>query len=1399
MMDTPFDFDSEPIFDGLFSTSASPRNPFNIETPDSCEHKEAEPDPSTPDLPDEEELLDKSSIVQTRHSSNELTELVEAPFLRSNIGAVSIPFTSTLIYPKSQYNGYVPPVPLFQERVAVQELRHSLDGEERLQTSFTKTISEGEDFDEFELADFTIYLPEKSLHSFELRGLQDFASKTGCLTMLLDGVLCAGPHRRYIQGVAFETCSIGNYGKEFHTVGEEIWIQTAFNKKSKLYYRLKTPSQEYRRFHSEFLWLADLAKHFFDYCEACEEEDKAVSVHNFREDFSYWLLKSHEDSAEFKAWYEKFPGSDYRQAVSANIKFLFKETIGVRDELRTQPIWNELLEQNFISKQDIEQYQTVVTPYVYECFEHLRFAQYLKVVEPVSEANSQQSHQGKSLHLTLTHALSYPAVEIPSAHQSHTISSPSRMPAKVSTTTAAKERQQKIKAIRVGDVISVIKDGEGSVWKDEITRWKRKDSCWYVSVQAVHKLHNVGRSFDGIWLYKPSDTSCAKMKYPYANELFCSNHCTCRKGKMQGRIEEEAVLDVVSVVWHGQPSKSSKDMFIRQTYLDNQTFVTFKDSHKTCKHSKSEGAASRTYKYPIGQTVLVPPSKLSPPCRKSRYDLDPYEIVKYNVSHSIQYAILRKLLRRNEIKGQSFCSPNELVYTEETVKVEPENIEYTCIVRFYTMDEMINRTIPAPYNRNGTGNAFYITSKLAGDGRELTPIGADPSISLIQGLDPYGENGRKKLHGLDLYCGGGNFGRGLEEGQAVHNKWAVDMDKTAIHTYHANLLVPQDTQLYFGSVNDHLYQALQANPKNLKLIPRPGDVDFISAGSPCQGFSLLNNSREQEKGLKNQSMVASVAAYIDFYRPKYGLIENVLNMAQKGKERDHDVLSQLICAIVGMGYQVSTFLIDAWSYGSPQSRSRIFVAFTAPGLEPIPHPQQSHSHPPKTNERGLGLQANGQAFGERRHDPTPLKFVTAGEAVTDLTSIGDGSTYTCIPYPDHVVQKGVSTDLRVRIAAIPTFPRGMNFWKSWNDGKGVMSKEQRALFPSSINRVGNASQCVGKTSRAWGRVNPNHLFQTIVVNSHPADARMGTVLHWDQNRCLTVMEGRRTQSFPDHEVIVGTESQRMKIIGNSVDRSVALALGLALREAWEKTPLHDKKFTTVVDHAPVTRQRLLSPLPTQPLNPRQAKFQSGEIPASDRKLDSQPMPSKRTYSLVVNEITPSAKSLKAAKLSKTLSPASSSKQAEARIIAKATKNTNPVSHPRDGPVNASRLSEKLQVVLEQHMAKSNQAVANVEESDGSKFSTQSGQPRVKRTLNLRTFKSPTKARPKTQCFIDLTSDGEDEGLVAPRIPPAKLPVRPAVMIPPSRYVLAENNPFSPYAQTYRAQNMEQSRKHGPKN
>ncbi|KAG9232357.1 hypothetical protein BJ875DRAFT_405092 [Amylocarpus encephaloides] len=1011
---------------------------------------------------------------------------------------------SDLTYPKSCYQDYQPPLPLSQESHAIEDLLKEasrLDG------------GTEEDFIEIELSSFSVYHPSDNYnHANRLTGLQFMHTKLGKASFAFDGILSVGNIRRYVQGVRFDAVPIGNYGKDRHSVEGNIWIYSIRNAKTEsgIYYKLKSPAPEYERFHKPFIWLADLAKHFVDFCQSCETN--GVTLSRFRGEFSAWLWKEHGESEIFQRWWKVYGRHDFCQAVAVNIGFLKKEYDGQDNSwFEDQPLYKEAVTLTSISKQETKETSTIVTPYIYDLFSHLAFGKWLKVAKPVGHESFQQ--HSSSPHLNLS--------------QRSTIEVVIPMP-------------QKPIAIAVGDVLSVTKDTQSN-WKDEVSSHREIDDSWYVYVQGIEHDGAGKELYRVLWLYSPADTPCGKMKYPYSNERFLSDNCNCK----DPLITEEEVLCVKSVRWNGEPS-SGKHIFIRQTWLaGKEKFISLQEGHKQCEHLRAKAPltiSSITAAYPIGQTVLVPPKSN----RKSSYGLEPYEVAEYvsDPQNGKLSVVLRKLLRKNEVDNKG--RPNELVYTDETEAFPCSKLNRKCLVRCYPAKAVASKEIPVPYSKDGTGNAFYICSRLV-EG-ELKPIHEAFPNSLIQGFDPQTPVDRDKLQGLDLYCGGGNFGRGLEEGGALHNKWAVDYYNVAAHTYLANASDPLP-KMFYGSVNDMLAQAVRGNPGKSDLIPAPGEVDFIAAGSPCQGFSLLNPVANNDNGLRNQSLVASVAAYVDFYRPKYGLLENVLNMAQKGDGRDNDVLSQLICAIVGMGYQIELFVLDAWSCGSPQTRSRIFVAFAAPGCPMMTHPELSHQHPKTIRDRTLGQLSNGQAFGERKFGPTPFNYVSIGMASRHLPYIGDGQVNQSIRYPYHVLPTGVSESLLQQIKCIPTRPRGMNFVTTWNNGEGPMTQQQRELFPLRT-KAGGIPERVKPTSRAWGRITANDLLPTVIVSPSPLCARMGRALHWDQDRPMSIAELGIAQGFPEDEVLVGRAASWAKILGNSVCRTVSIALGISLREAW---------------------------------------------------------------------------------------------------------------------------------------------------------------------------------------------------------------------------------------------------------
>jgi DNA (cytosine-5)-methyltransferase 1 len=777
-------------------------------------------------------------------------------------------------------------------------------------------------------------------------------------------------------------------------------------------------------------------------------------------------------------------------------------------------------------KRNPVQPSTIVTPYIYMCFGHSEFGALLEPLWPREDDDEDTPENGpdfktaEEVEQAEVEVVEAVAFDLPHIRRE---SSQRDSPAAVA-------RRQLIDSIKPGDTIPTPPDGvgTGTKWKKELATGTTDDHRWFGLVQRVHLSPKLGtRSFDVTWLYRPVDTPCCKMVYPWSKELFLSDHCTCEEGH-DARVDEDEVLEGHSVDWFGSPETSTAEFFVRQTYqVEQRRWVTLEQRHMTCAHDKPERVA-----YKPGDTVLAP-------CSTREDRADAYEVVKVFKQGDNRFARPRRLIRRTELEqSKSNVRPNELVYTDQTVVMKPQRILGRCVVRFFDPSE----PIPCPYDRNGTANVFFITPKLE-NGACVALADYSRPTTMRQGFDP--KQRVEKLQGLDLFCGSGNFGRGLEEGGAVDMCWTNDIWTEAIYSYMVN--APHYTKPFLGSVDDLLRHAIEGSHG----VPHRGEVDFISGGSPCQGFSLITSDKTNDRQKKNRSLVASFASFVDFYRPKYGILENVLNIVQTDRNREEDAFSQLICAIVGMGYQTQLTLGDAWTYGAPQSRSRAFLYFAASGQHLPEPPRPSHSHFEGVKSRGLGVMTNGESFVSRSFEPTPFKFVSAAEATVDIPDIQDAKRDYCVGFPDHRISVGVTANSRHQYNRIPIQPYGMNFVKAWNDGEGNMTPAERELFPPTGSRV-------GKISQGWGRIKPNSVFHTVTTFVTPTDARTGRCLHWRENRSITILEARRAQGFLDHEVLVGNPPAQYELVGNSVARPMALALGLQFREAWLASLYEDR-------------------------------------------------------------------------------------------------------------------------------------------------------------------------------------------------------------------------------------------------
>ena len=206
------------------------------------------------------------------------------------------------------------------------------------------------------------------------------------------------------------------------------------------------------------------------------------------------------------------------------------------------------------------------------------------------------------------------------------------------------------------------------------------------------------------------------------------------------------------------------------------------------------------------------------------------------------------------------------------------------------------------------------------------------------------ENIRRWLRGLprpwaiDLFSGAGGLSLGLEQG-GFSIVAAVDSDSVAIETHAANF--PGLT--WVGDLS---------NPAGfIKQLDQWGieSVDLLAGGPPCQPFSRagttkignLVNSGSRAAYDQRADLWQSFFAILDRLNPRAMLFENVpdFSRAQGGA-----LLVSLVDELRNREYNVHVRELEAWRFGVPQHRSRLFgdcarVLPTGSALCRIPKPR----------------------------------------------------------------------------------------------------------------------------------------------------------------------------------------------------------------------------------------------------------------------------------------------------------------------------------------------------------------------------------------------------------------------------------------------------------------------------
>ncbi|KAJ4902811.1 DNA (cytosine-5)-methyltransferase 1 [Raphanus sativus] len=550
---------------------------------------------------------------------------------------------------------------------------------------------------------------------------------------------------------------------------------------------------------------------------------------------------------------------------------------------------------------------------------------------------------------------------------------------------------------------------------------------------------------------------------------------------------------------------------------------------------------------------------------------------------------VRRFYRPEDVsEGKAYASDiRELYYSEDTYELQPEALKGKCEVRK-------KNYIPSCREFPISENIFFceqIYDSSKGSVKQL-PLNINPKFSAIikddallrknkgKGVESETSSGievpeHMRLATLDIFAGCGGLSQGLEQAGVSATKWAIEYEEPAAEAFRKNhpgtAVIVDNCNVILRAImekcgdQDECISTTEANELAAKLdedqkrtLPLPGQVDFINGGPPCQGFSGMNRFSQSPWSKVQCQMILAFLSFVDYFRPRYFLLENVRNFFSYSKGQ---MFKLTLASLLEMGYQVRFGVLEAGAYGVSQSRKRAFIWAAAPEevLPEWPEPMHVFNVPELKISLSKGLR---YAAVRSTQQGAPFRPITVRDTIGDLPPVKNGDSNTIKEYEtdpiswfqkeirgnttvltDHISKKMNEHNL-IRCKRIPKRPGA-----DWRD----LPEEKVKLSDGTV--VNLIPRCLKETAlkhNQWkglfGRLDWEGNFPTCTTEPGPM-SKVGMCFHPDQDRILTVREYSRCQGFPDSYEFEGDIAHKHRQIGNAVPPPLAFALGRKLKEA----------------------------------------------------------------------------------------------------------------------------------------------------------------------------------------------------------------------------------------------------------
>jgi DNA (cytosine-5)-methyltransferase 1 len=382
----------------------------------------------------------------------------------------------------------------------------------------------------------------------------------------------------------------------------------------------------------------------------------------------------------------------------------------------------------------------------------------------------------------------------------------------------------------------------------------------------------------------------------------------------------------------------------------------------------------------------------------------------------------------------------------------------------------------------------------------------------------------KRLTVLDLFCGTGGFSKGFENAGGFEVVFGIDLLPDAIATFKGN---HPDAEALAADLRNYPPDRI-----GLELDLKPGQIDVVIGGPPCQGFSSIRPHRGSRHEDPRNDLFLDFANYVEYFRPQVFVLENVVGMAT---HRDGETLASMQEAFCNAGYATDWRVLNAAHFGVPQKRERLIVIGVESGGE-VSFPDATHAGRnlgstigvrDRQRMHGIEVQRSFVSNG-KTNDMAALPLITVSDAIDDLPPIESGESATSYERPPRTkYQRDRRADATCLDLHQSTRHREKMLEIIRHSGPNI------SYIPKHLITSGFSS--------CYSRLAADEPSVTITVNFvHPASNRC---IHPTLNRALTPREGARLQSFDDDFVFCGSRAQIVKQIGNAVPPLLGQAIG----------------------------------------------------------------------------------------------------------------------------------------------------------------------------------------------------------------------------------------------------------------